>query len=77
MAEQSVLVCDECGTDRNVAKLTVMYGAEGVKPWEVDLCGKEYTDLFRQLVKHARRPTRATVRDRHSVKLTALTEDNL
>lgn len=77
MAETTTLVCDECGSDRNVAKLTVMYSAEGQRPWEVDLCKRDFNALFGQLAKRGRRPTRATVRDRHSVKLTALSEDNL
>jgi hypothetical protein len=63
MATVPRVLCDKCGSDRDVDVVTVVFGRR--PPWEADLCAADYDHLFGVLQRKGRRATKSNVRPQH------------
>ena len=64
MAQVMRALCDVCGTDKAVAKLTVVWDGDRY-PWEADICPDCYLEKCGTLRGKSRRAGRSNVRPQH------------
>jgi hypothetical protein len=57
-------LCDVCGTDKAVSRVTVVWDGDR-SPWEADICPDCYQSRFADLIKVSRRAGRSNVRQQH------------
>jgi hypothetical protein len=77
VATFQVIRCDVCGTEDQVAAVTVVAEFKAARPWEVDMCQRCYESRFGDLVAKSRRAGRSMVRPQHRMVKTEITEANL